>query len=309
LAGSQILADRLAVIANAMNGFVALQEGNYSDCSRRFSAVLDLLDEIEVSSNRAEGSHSALAICLAALGQQEAARDHYLAALEANPDYALAHYGLGNYYYGRLDYEVAQRYYELTIEKSAIDPLATEIILGRAYVGLGNIAIAGQDYEAAVEALNRAIVIEPDLPGYYLARAIAWQALGRAAEAEADLNRCLELAAEPAEDQSDYYRQLEEECRSLLEGPANENLSAETATAETIPATSTKTPTIPATPAAPTPTPVAGLTSTPTQPPTVPPPTSLPTQTQPPPTEPPTVPPPPPTSPPPPPTTATPEPP
>jgi tetratricopeptide (TPR) repeat protein len=213
---SQIMANRLTAIANTAAGTVALHDGAYSDCTRRFTAVLALLAQIDLAFKRAEASHASLAICLDALGENDEARSHYQAAIDINPDYSLAYYGLGNYYYGQDNYARAKLLYKETVNRSFSDPLSSDEIISRAYVGLGNLALIDGDYPAAVADLDRAAGLMPDFPATYLARALARRAQGQETAAQADLIRCLELASQAEPRQSDYFRQVEAECRALL---------------------------------------------------------------------------------------------
>lgn len=235
----QQLTARLAAIINTAAGTFALYDGAYGECSRRFTAVLSLLEQINLSYKRAEASHASLAICLEALGQNEEAREHYEAAVDINPDYSLAYYGLGNYYYSREEYSQAERLYEETIKRSFSDPLSSDEIIGRAYLGLGNLSLLSGDFPAAVTLLDQAIVLMPDFPATYLARAIALSSLGQEALAQTNLDQCLRLATEDEPRQSDYYRQVAKECRSLQEEIAIRATGAPTKKA---PATGNATP-------------------------------------------------------------------
>jgi tetratricopeptide (TPR) repeat protein len=96
-AASHVSARRLAVIINADLGYVALHEGVHEECAQRFTAVLAQDAHLQTDFTRAEASHVSLAVCLDALGQAEAARTHYEAAIALNPEFAQGHFGLGNY--------------------------------------------------------------------------------------------------------------------------------------------------------------------------------------------------------------------
>ncbi|MEK7787547.1 MAG: tetratricopeptide repeat protein, partial [Chloroflexota bacterium] len=209
------LAERLGVLINATIGYEALHDGQYDGCSRRFTAALSLVDRLDVSS-RAEAMHLALGTCLSALGREDDGLAAYERSIEVNPNYAAPYFGIGNYWYAKGDYAQAATYYQQTLQQAEVDPLASEVIVSRAYAGLGNIAMAEKRYEDAVKALDEAIKQQPDFPAYYLARAIARRGLGHEADAKADLEKCVEVAQHSETVQSDYFRQLEENCATML---------------------------------------------------------------------------------------------
>jgi len=216
-AASTAFATRLGVLINASVGYDALHDGRYDECARRFNALLPLLDQIGQTSNRAEAAHLALGTCLNALGNTDQGRAEYEKAIEINPDYSAAYFGLGNYWYGKADYAQAVKYYRDTLSKAQVDPLASEVMIGRAYGGLGNIALAELRYDEAIQNFDEAIKNQPDFPAYYLGRALAKRGAGLEAEAKADFQSCVEAAKEPGAAQSDYFRQLEKDCSSMLE--------------------------------------------------------------------------------------------
>jgi serine/threonine-protein kinase len=214
-AASAQLAVRLGVLVNATIGYEALHDGQYDGCSRRFTAALSLVDRLDVSS-RAEAMHLALGTCLSALGREDDGLAAYEQSIEVNPNYAAPYFGIGNYWYAKGDYAQAAAYYQQTLQQAEVDPLASEVIVSRAYAGLGNIAMAEKRYEDAVSALDEAIKQQPDFPAYYLARAIARRGLGQETDAKADLEKCVEVAQHSEIVQSDYFRQLEENCATML---------------------------------------------------------------------------------------------
>lgn len=214
-AASAQLAERLGVMINATIGYEALHDGQYDGCSRRFTAALSLVDRLDVSS-RAEAMHLALGTCLSALGREDDGLAAYERSIEVNPNYAAPYFGIGNYWYAKGDYAQAATYYQQTLQQAEVDPLASEVIVSRAYAGLGNIAMAEKRYEDAAKALDEAIKQQPDFPAYYLARAIARRGLGQEADAKTDLEKCVEVARTSEAVQSDYFRQLEENCATML---------------------------------------------------------------------------------------------
>ncbi|MGB0388072.1 MAG: protein kinase domain-containing protein [Ardenticatenaceae bacterium] len=214
---STILADRLGATVNAVIGTDARRDGNYDECSRRFSAVLSLLEQIDLSFNRAEASHTSLAICLDAQSSPEEAKAHYEQAIEINPDYARAYFGLGNYWYSKRNYEQATQYYQDTLKKSEIDPLSSNVVVGRAYAGLGNIDLVNSEFEKAIDAFSQAIEQDPQFPAHYLARANPEIGLGMQEEAKADLESCINLARTGEPIQSDYFKEVEKQCKKILD--------------------------------------------------------------------------------------------
>jgi tetratricopeptide (TPR) repeat protein/tRNA A-37 threonylcarbamoyl transferase component Bud32 len=216
-AASAVFATRLGVLINASVGYDALHDGKYDECSRRFNALLPLLDQMGPTTNRAEAAHLALGTCLNALGNAEEGRAEYEKAIAINPNYSAAYFGLGNYWYSQGDYEQAVKFYQDTLSKAQVDPLASQVMVGRAYGGLGNIALAELRYDDALKAFDEAIKNQPDFPAYYLARALAKRGLGRETEAKDDFQACVEAARKPGSAQSDYFRQLEKDCTSKLD--------------------------------------------------------------------------------------------
>ena len=211
LEASDTLADRLAAIVNAYIGYTAVQEGNHTECTRRFNSALDFLNRVEVTLNRADASHNALGLCFAALDRNDEARDHYEAAIAINQDISSAHYGLGNYYFEQGDYKKAGEYFDIAVEKTLVDPMATEKTEARAYAGLGNIALVEGAYEDAITNYDKSIAITPDYPAYYLTRALAKGALGREDYAS-DLQECIILVDQEREP-SAYFLEVAADCQ------------------------------------------------------------------------------------------------
>jgi len=214
---SAVFANRIGILINTAIGYDALRDGNYGECSRRFTATLPLLDQLDITTSHSEAAHHALGTCLSALGRADEGSAEYQRAIEINPNYAAAYFGLGNYWYSQGDYKQAARYYQLTLDKAQIDPLASEVMVARAYGGLGNIALAETRYDEAIQAFDKAINNQPDFPAYYLGRALAKRAAGLGEDAKADLQKCIEVAKQPGAAQSDYFRQLEQDCTAKLE--------------------------------------------------------------------------------------------
>ena len=213
---SNVSASRLTAIINADLGYMALHAGQYEACARRFTAVLAQTEELQASFTRAEASHVALAVCLDALGQAEAARTHFEEAIVINPDFAQGHFGLGNYWYSQYNLVQARGYYEQTAVLAAIDPLASAEVTSRAYAGLGNIALVEKRLTDALAAFSQAIAYDGTNPAYFLGRAMAYEQSGDLPLAVADLQSCLELARTVEADPSAYLQQVAADCQAAL---------------------------------------------------------------------------------------------
>ena len=207
---------RLALILNAAIGFEALHQGEYDVCSRRFHAFFDLLADDDGSFSRLDVTHITLGVCLDALGQAEAAREQYEAALIVNQNLAQAHYGLGNYWYAQRAFGPARQYYEAAIRLAVSDPLASDNLVGRANAALGNIALAADNPLAAVSAYDKAIAHDDNQPAFYLARALAFISLQALPDAESNLEQCLDLINRLEGEASAYWRQIEVDCQDWL---------------------------------------------------------------------------------------------
>ncbi len=214
---SAVFANRIGILINTAIGYDALRDGNYGECSRRFTAALPLLDQLDITTGHSEAAHHALGTCLSALGRADDGNAEYQRAIEINPNYAAAYFGLGNYWYTKGDYAQAVQYYQFTLDKAQVDPLASEVMVARAHSGLGNIALAEMRYDEAIQAFDEAIANQPDFPAYYLGRALAKRGAGLEEDAKADLQQCVEAAKQPGAAQSDYFRQLEQDCTAKLE--------------------------------------------------------------------------------------------
>ena len=216
-AASEILADRLAIIANAALGYRALGAGAYGECSRRFMGMLSLEASLNIPVAHHAYGHTALANCLDGLGRLDEARAHYTQAVALDPDFSHAYLGLGNYWYTRRDFERASQLYQEAIVKAEIDPLASDQVTGHAYASLGNITLASEQWTEALKAFSQAIVYDPRHPAYRLARAQVYFALELPVAARQDLEVCIALASPSNQDPSQYQRQVGEECLKAIQ--------------------------------------------------------------------------------------------
>jgi tetratricopeptide (TPR) repeat protein len=85
---------------------------------------------------------------------------------------------MGNLSHHNDDFATAKAYYETVLEKSYIDPLATDETVGRIHGGLGNLAFLDEEYQEAEDAYDRAISYQPEFPANYLSRGDTKLALG-----------------------------------------------------------------------------------------------------------------------------------
>jgi serine/threonine protein kinase/tetratricopeptide (TPR) repeat protein len=214
ITASSVLAARVTAAVNTELGIRAYQQGDYSECARRLTAVNAQIEKLKVSHSRAEINNTYLGTCLSAIGQADAGRDAFLNAMDVNPAYAGAYFGLGNYYYSQGDLELAAFNYNETLKLAPQDPLATGSVVGHAYAGLGNIAILQETYDDAIDYFDKALSTDPGYPGYFLARALAKKGKGGLDDqVEADLQACIDSAQ--TED-TDYYHQVAANCSLLL---------------------------------------------------------------------------------------------
>ena len=98
--------------------------------------------------------HQAFGSIYADQGVWDKATGHFRAALEKNPAWKGAHFGLGDVYSHQGKWTEAEREFEQEIK---IDPSSAP-----AFARLGNVAISRGDISAALRGLNAAIQISPD---------------------------------------------------------------------------------------------------------------------------------------------------
>jgi tetratricopeptide (TPR) repeat protein len=164
-------------------------------------------------------------IVLKKQGRTEEAIKHYLQALRSNPDYAQAHYNLGNAYAGAGKYKKAIEAYKKAINinpdyapahynlgvayggpgkyKEAIDAFRQAIRIDHDYLqahyNLGGVYAGLGKYKKAIEAFRQVIGIDPD---YALVRnnlGIAYGALGKYKEAAEAFRQAIRIDPDYAE--------------------------------------------------------------------------------------------------------------
>jgi adenylate cyclase len=160
-------------------------------------------------------AHARLALALLARGDHEGARELAERALALCPNLASAHGALGVIlaYSGRAKEGAAAL--ETCIR---LDPRAPTLVNRLTQVALANYFC--RDYEAAVEAAERAIRAFPDFPSSHRWLAAALGQLGRTAEAQAALAKAIAVSKDAFEfqvrERPPWFREAEHEL--MLEG-------------------------------------------------------------------------------------------
>ncbi len=114
-------------------------------------------------------------------GEYQQALAAFDAALQLDPNYALAHLGRGNALYYLRRYDEALSAYEQVIRLDRPPNVAS------AYHGKGNVLLQKQRYPEALAAYEQAILYAPDLAGAYYGRSLVLLRLRRY---EAALDAC-----------------------------------------------------------------------------------------------------------------------
>ena len=144
-------------------------------------------------------AHHNLGVTLFQMRDPNAAATEFLAALELDPDDPDTRYQLGATYLilalsaGTPDAELLD---QATAEFEAA--LETQENMPEALIGMGNIHIQRQDFEAAVDALKQALEEVPDSPEAHYALAQAYMLIGDEAQACETYGHFIELG--PPED-------------------------------------------------------------------------------------------------------------
>ena len=123
-------------------------------------------------------------------GRLAEAMDRYKAAIQQDPQYADAHFNLGNLSYRVGDFAAALRSYQTAV---SIRPQFADGHLGQA-----NALVALGRTDDAVESYRRALAIAPNHPGAHLNLGVLAMSQGRPQEAAASLRRASALRPDNA---------------------------------------------------------------------------------------------------------------
>jgi protein O-mannosyl-transferase len=119
------------------------------------------------------------------LGQFDAAFESYNNALSIDPDFVLAHFGLGIVYAAQGRHDQAFAAYDRTL---ALDPKSAEV-----YTNIGALRMQRGETDLAIAAYEKAIEVEPTFPVSYYNLAVALVGLERFDEAVAAYERAVQL--------------------------------------------------------------------------------------------------------------------
>lgn len=115
----------------------------------------------------------------------------YSQAIQLAPSFDDAYYNRGNAYYDLLDYDNAIKDYEKAIQLKPNEYPEYYYNRGLAYHSL-------KDYDRAIQDYDKALKMAPNLANAYYARGLAYKALGKTSEAEADFAKYKELTGQDA---------------------------------------------------------------------------------------------------------------
>jgi tetratricopeptide (TPR) repeat protein len=136
-----------------------------------------------------------------AQGKPEQALQDAQRAHEVDVTSLMGYYVLGNAYFAMENYPQAALYY-YTYQLFNHDDANALLLYGEA------VYLVGEDYPAALEALDRAITLDSKLAEAYHYHGLVYLALGDAAQAVKDLNKALNLSTTSFEIRIDFSRAL-----------------------------------------------------------------------------------------------------
>ena len=142
---------------------------------------------IELNPSPPASIYLGLGAAMARQGQFMEAADMARAALELEPESAIAHSTLGQASAAAEDWDAAESSFRRAVE---LDPNTA-----RAHAGLADIYFARDEYEAAVQAATAALGLNDQLTAAYGIRGLANNALGNQAEAYGDLAMAITVNA------------------------------------------------------------------------------------------------------------------
>lgn len=197
----QVAGERAAGLVHYVLGLMYLHGADYPRAAAEFDAALAMtsadLERSDLTSGERRALartaailHVALGRTLAAQGQSEGGREHYLAALDVDADYAIGYTGLGNLAYAERRFEEALIHYGRAVD------LAPRRAAG--WYARGNAHFFLQQYEAAAADYERATLLaadDPRLPLYHLVLGAALCRAGHSEQGSRALERAAALAA------------------------------------------------------------------------------------------------------------------
>ena len=162
-----------------LDGLVALyQQGKYQEVVVQGKVLADQFPDNPIIPNILGAAYSAL-------GNTEAAIEHYNKAIEIKPDYADPYNNLGLTLKGLGRHKEAIQSYNKAIE---IQPNYAE-----AHNNLGNVLNDLEKYEDSIESYNKAIELKPDYVEAYYNLGISLNDLDKYEEAISNYNKAIEL--------------------------------------------------------------------------------------------------------------------
>ncbi|WP_404338619.1 tetratricopeptide repeat protein [Sphingomonas sp. MMS12-HWE2-04] len=151
-------------------------------CQAGFERLTAALGEARHRLHRSVLQYNAAQVYVA-LGQPQAALDHYAKSIEMDPHYSEYYNESANLLQGLGRYDEALAAYDLAIRYSAPYP---EVHYNRAVC-----QSQLEQWDAALASFERSLELNPDQPEAYLLRAEVFGVLDRSAEALADLDRVI----------------------------------------------------------------------------------------------------------------------
>lgn len=113
------------------------------------------------------------------------AKNAFKMAIDSNPDYAEAYYGLGNVYFKNKKYDEAKEYYSIATKKDSL--------FHEAFSALANVYSEIKEHENAMHHYRRAVQINPNSAEYHFKLGLEYGRLGLQEQETAEYQRALEI--------------------------------------------------------------------------------------------------------------------
>lgn len=136
------------------NGSERLHEANKLFKAGKYQEALDLLDRCGDSEKKVSAYYNIKGVCLSALNEHALAAPMFLEAIKIDPLNPLPYTNIGNCLANNLQFEEADKYYDLalTLDENYFEAL----------VGKGVAAFQDMNYDLAEQSFSRALEIRPD---------------------------------------------------------------------------------------------------------------------------------------------------